>query len=64
MKSHGSAVSIVTGDWLNNQNAEVRAPVGLRIFTSPYHPDWLWDPYPMGTGALSLGGGGVKVARA
>jgi hypothetical protein len=55
----GSIISIVTVYGLD-RGVGFRVPVGSRIFTSPYHPDWLWGPpnpsYPMGTGwALSQG---------
>jgi hypothetical protein len=43
-KSCGSAVSIMTGYGLTNQGVRVWVPVGTRILTSPYCPDWLWDP--------------------
>jgi hypothetical protein len=39
--SHGSAVGIATGYRLD-QGVGVRVLVGPRIFTLPYHPDWLW----------------------
>jgi hypothetical protein len=41
-RSWDSAVSIATGYGLDDQEVEVRVPVGSRIFTSPHHPDRLW----------------------
>jgi hypothetical protein len=41
-----SAVGIATG-----RRVEVRVPVGLRIFSSPRRPDWLWGPFSL----LSIG---------
>jgi hypothetical protein len=42
--SRDSLVGIVTGYGLNNQEVEVRVPVGSRIFCSPRRPDRLWGP--------------------
>jgi hypothetical protein len=42
--SRDSAVSIVTGYGLDDRGVGVRIPVGSRIFSSPQHPEWLWDP--------------------
>jgi hypothetical protein len=39
-----SVVGIATGYGLDGRGVGVRVPVGLRIFTSPYRPDWLWGP--------------------
>jgi hypothetical protein len=41
MMSHGGAVGIATGYVLDDRGAGVRAPIGSRIFTSPYRPDRL-----------------------
>jgi hypothetical protein len=37
-------IGIATGYGLDARWEAVRVPVGSRIFTSPYHPDRLWDP--------------------
>jgi hypothetical protein len=37
-------VGIATGYWLDNWEVGVRVPLGLKIFSSPCHPDWLWGP--------------------
>jgi hypothetical protein len=55
-KSGGSVVGIATGYGLDFRGFEVRVPVGLRIFTSPYRPDRLWDLSSL----LSSGYLGVK----
>jgi hypothetical protein len=39
---HGSAASIATDYGQNCRGIRVQAPVGSRIFTSQYCPDWLW----------------------
>jgi hypothetical protein len=55
----GSAVGIATGYGQNNQGAVVRVPVGLRILTSPYHPDRLRGPpnhLSIGFMVLCIGG--------
>jgi hypothetical protein len=39
--SRGSAVGIAIGYALGDRGVGVRVPVGSRIFTSPYRPDWL-----------------------
>jgi hypothetical protein len=41
-KGHSSAVGMVTGYGLDDQEVRVQLPVGSRIFSSPYHPDRLW----------------------
>jgi hypothetical protein len=40
-QSRGSAVDIATGYGLDDGGAGIRVPLRLRIFTSPYCPDWL-----------------------
>jgi hypothetical protein len=40
----GGAVGIATDYGLDDRGAEVWLPVGPRIFTSSYSPDWLWGP--------------------
>jgi hypothetical protein len=40
--SRDSAVGIATGYGLDDRGVGVRVPVGLRIFSSPCRPDWLW----------------------
>jgi hypothetical protein len=42
LKSWESIVGIVTGYGLDNQVVGVLVLMGASIFTSPYHPDWLW----------------------
>jgi hypothetical protein len=42
--SLGSSVVIATAYVLDDRGAVVRVPVGSRIFTSLYRPDWLWAP--------------------
>jgi hypothetical protein len=37
-------VGIATGYRPHDQGVGVRAPVGVRIFTSPGHPDEFWGP--------------------
>jgi hypothetical protein len=44
LKRRGSAVSIVTGYGMNDGRVGFRVPTVSRIFTTPYHPDWLWGP--------------------
>jgi hypothetical protein len=44
LASRDSAVGIATGYELDDQGAGIRVPVGLRIFSSPLRPDWLWGP--------------------
>jgi hypothetical protein len=41
---HDSVAGIATEYGLGDRGAEVRVPVGSRIFSSPYCPDWLWGP--------------------
>jgi hypothetical protein len=54
--SHGSIVSIATGYRLNNREVRIQVPVGSRILTSPYLPDWLWGPPNLlSNGSFSLG---------
>jgi hypothetical protein len=43
-KSQDSAVGIATGYGLDDQGVGVEVPMGARIFTPPYGPDWLWGP--------------------
>jgi hypothetical protein len=40
--SYGSIVGITTGYGLDDEGVGVRVPVGSKIVTSPYRPDWLW----------------------
>jgi hypothetical protein len=44
LRGHGSTVGIVTGYRLDDWRVEVRVPVGSRLLTSLYRPDWLWGP--------------------
>jgi hypothetical protein len=44
MMSWDSAVGIVTGYGLDDQEVGVRAPVWARMFISPCRPDWLRGP--------------------
>jgi hypothetical protein len=37
---------IPSGNGQDGRGIGVRAPVSSRIFTSPYHPDWLWGVHP------------------
>jgi hypothetical protein len=39
-----SVVGIATGYRLDDQGVGVRVPVGLGIFSSSHHPDWLGGP--------------------
>jgi hypothetical protein len=41
--SRDSVVGIATGYGLDDRGVEVRVPVGVRIFSSPCRPDWLWN---------------------
>jgi hypothetical protein len=43
-RSQDRVVGIATGYGLEDHEVAVRVPVGSRIFTSPYRPDWLWGP--------------------
>jgi hypothetical protein len=43
-RSQVSAVGIVTGYGPDDRGVSVLVPVGSRIFSSPCHPAWLWDP--------------------
>jgi hypothetical protein len=43
-KSRCSAAGITSGFGLNDWGVEVLVPVGSRIFTYPYCPDWLQGP--------------------
>jgi hypothetical protein len=42
--SQDSAVSIATGNGLDNQKVGVQVPVGAKILTSPCCAGWLWGP--------------------
>jgi hypothetical protein len=44
MRSRDTAVGIETGYGLDYRWVTVRVPVGSRAFSSPRHPDRLWDP--------------------
>jgi hypothetical protein len=44
MRSRDSIVGIVTDYGLDDQGVGVQVPVGVRIFTFPCCPDWLWGP--------------------
>jgi hypothetical protein len=43
-KSRDSSVGIATDYGLDDQGVGVRVPLGARIFTSSYRPNWLWGP--------------------
>jgi hypothetical protein len=40
--SRGSSVGLATGYGLDDGGVGVRVPIGSRMFTSTYRPDWLW----------------------
>jgi hypothetical protein len=42
VESRSSSVGIATGYGLDSRGVGVREPVGSRIFTSSYLPDWIW----------------------
>jgi hypothetical protein len=59
LASHGSAAGTVTSYRLDDLRVEVRVPVGINIFTSPYRSDRLWGSLSLifngYRGAVSLG---------
>jgi hypothetical protein len=46
LKHRDIVVGIATGYGLDDQGLGVQVPVGVRIFSSPRRPDWLWGPQP------------------
>jgi hypothetical protein len=43
-KIRDSVFGIATGYGLDDRGVGVLVPIGLKIFSSPRRPDWLWGP--------------------